>query len=129
MILTSKSILIIDDNAYVALDLAATVEIMGGTVIGPVAGVDEAFARIASASVDAAVLDADIAGAAAIVARLASQRIPFVVQAGSALGVGLRGLCDDKAVLFRPVDPSLVITLLAVEIAKAATPRADGPLS
>lgn len=127
-ILTSKSILIVDDNAYVATDLAATVEIMGGTVVGPVASVDDALAKLASTPVDAAILDADVAGAAALAARLTHQRVPFVVQAGTAIGVSLRGLCDKKAVLFRPVDASLVVSLLTVEMAKAANDPQKIPL-
>ncbi len=122
---TSKSILIIDDNAYVALDLAATVEIKGGTVVGPVATIDEALAHLAAIPVDAAILDADIDGAAVIAERLASQRIPFVIQSGAALGAGLHTLCDRTAVLFRPVDPTLVVSLLSIEIEKAASDRPE----
>ncbi len=101
------------------------VEAMGGTVVGPVASLDEALSSLNAAPVDAAIIDADVAGAAAIAARLAGQQIPFVVQAGTALGIGLRGLCDRKAVLFRPVDPSLVVTLLTVEMARARSPQTE----
>lgn len=121
----SKSILIIDDNAYVALDLADTVEIKGGNVVGPVATFDEAMAHLATIPVDAAILDADVPGAAAIAARLAAEQIPFVVQAGNAVGAGLRGLCDKATILVRPVDPTLVISLLSIEIDKAGTPQAE----
>ena len=80
---------------------------------------EDALLQLATGTVDAAIIDADVAGVSAIAARLASQRIPFVVQAGTSLNVGLRSLCDQFATLFRPVDPKLVVTLLAVEIEKA----------
>ena len=119
-ILRSKSILVVDENAYVALDLAAAVEAKGGTVLGPVGSVDEALSHLAANRVDAAILDGDLGGAAAIAARLSSQQIPFVVQGGTTLTVGLRGLCDRSAMLTRPVDSTLVVTLLAIELEKDA---------
>lgn len=125
--LRSKTILVIDRNAYVALDLASEIEQRGGQVAGPVVTADEALTHLAADPVDGAILDADIIGASAIAAILTHRRIPFVLQAGAALPAPLRRLCDPAAVLVRPVDSALVLSLLAAEVDKADEPSPPSP--
>jgi DNA-binding response OmpR family regulator len=53
-------ILVVEDDPLTALDLAATVRDTGGTVIGPVASVEEALEILDAIEVDAAILDVNL---------------------------------------------------------------------
>lgn len=46
LMLTDKPVLIVQDNIYLALDLAAVVEQLDGRVVGPAATIAEALALL-----------------------------------------------------------------------------------
>ena len=60
--LTDKPFLIIRDNIYLALDLAAAVEQLGGRVVGPAISVSEALTLLEEEQVAEALIDAELAG-------------------------------------------------------------------
>ena len=117
--LRSRTILIVEDNAYAALDLAAAVEEYGGIVAGPVATTDEALAIVAVSPVSAAIVDADVANIAMVAQMLEVSGVPLVVQAGSRLKPGIAQRVDQAAILYRPVDPRMVVSMLSIAIGKA----------
>lgn len=82
--LSGARILIVEDEYYLADDLAKTLEREGAKVIGPAASLEEADALIAASEVDCAILDINLRGEMAfpVADRLESEGIPFVVASG-----------------------------------------------
>ena len=132
----SKTILIADGSTYAALDLAAAVEASGGRVAGPVQTLAEALAIIGSRSIAGAIVDCELADAAALVLRLSDSGVPLIAQTSVPLPPELLELDGRLPVVMRPVNADTVVATLAVEIVKAeerdlglekvspATPRA-----
>jgi CheY-like chemotaxis protein len=112
--LAGRRVLIVEDEALVAMLVEDALLDAGAEVIGPVATVTEALALLDSAVPDAAVLDLNLAGETSTpVADVLAQRgIPFVV----ATGYGAEGLPAGHAsvpVLAKPYDPDELTTTLA----------------
>ena len=82
--LSALRILIVEDEYYVADDLARALQGLGATVLGPVATLEEAERMVAEGSFDCAVLDMNLRGEMAfpIADRLEAEGIPFVVASG-----------------------------------------------
>ena len=76
-----KLVLIVEDDAYIALDLAGAVEDAHGQVAGPVACVRDALDVLETTHVDAAILDAQLCDRDVTpLAMLLKQRgVPFVI--------------------------------------------------
>ena len=77
----SRRILIVEDDAAVALHLSALVREAGYAVLGPAASVEKALATIADNPVDAALLDVNLGGDERVFAAadvLSALRKPFV---------------------------------------------------
>ncbi len=79
-----RRILIVEDEYLVADYLALLLEDLGYEPVGPVPTVPEALAAVAREKLDAALLDANLAGktSAPIAAALAARGIPFIVVTG-----------------------------------------------
>ena len=82
--LDNLHILVVEDEAILAIDLSLTLEDEGATVSGPFMNLQDAMA--AEESVDAAVLDVDLRGMSVfpIADRLARDGKPFVFHTGRA---------------------------------------------
>jgi CheY-like chemotaxis protein len=82
--LRALRILIVEDEYYVADDLARALQGLGATVLGPVATLEEAERLVAEGRFDCAVLDMNLRGEMAfpIADRLEAEGIPFVVASG-----------------------------------------------
>ena len=107
-------ILVVEDEALVAMLVEDALEDAGFGVIGPVRSVAQALETLESESPDAAVLDLNLAGenSVAVADALVARRIPFVVATGygaAGLPPGHRGV----PVLPKPYDPADLTALLA----------------
>jgi CheY-like chemotaxis protein len=112
--LDQKSILIVEDNAFLAVDLAMAVEDLGGCVVGPVARVDEAMSlldvhQLAGAVLDSQLEDRDITP---VVTSLLRQGVPLVIHTGTGLPAALALSHPDLPVLIKPLKPAIVLELL-----------------
>ena len=89
-------VLIVEDEYFIADDLAQALEQQGVEVLGPEGDAGEALALIAREHVDRAVLDINLHGEMVFeVAReLRSRGIPFVFATGYAANVVPHGLAD-----------------------------------
>lgn len=124
VIFRSRTILIADGSTYAALDLAAAVEAHDGRVAGPVETLSEALDIIASSDVAGAIVDCELADATDLILRLSERGVPLVAQTSVPLPPRLEALDGRLSVLMRPVNPRIVIDMLAAQIAKAE-PRID----
>ena len=112
--LTGRRILVVEDEALVAMLVEDALLDAGATVMGPVATVAEALALLAKDPPDVAVLDLNLAGETStpVADALAARGIPFVV----ATGYGADGLPPGHAavpVLAKPYDPDDLTTALS----------------
>jgi len=111
--LTGRRILVVEDEALVAMLVEDALLDAGATVIGPAATVAEALALIEREVVGAAVLDLNLAGepSTPIADALTLRGVPFVV----ATGYGAEGLPEGHAevpVLAKPYDPDELTSML-----------------
>jgi CheY-like chemotaxis protein len=104
--LTGRRVLVVEDEALVAMLVEDALIEAGAIVIGPAATVSEALALLSHTTPDVAVLDLNLAGETStpVADALAAGGIPFVV----ATGYGADGLPAAHAtaiVLAKPYDP------------------------
>lgn len=112
--LEARRILVVEDEALVAMLVEDALLDAGALVIGPAATVAEALALLEHETPDAAVLDLNLAGETStpVADALAARRIPFVV----ATGYGADGLPPGHLkvpVLAKPYDPDDLTAALA----------------
>ena len=101
-------ILVVEDQILIAMDLQATLEEHGATVIGPFARLDVAMEAVSSRlELDAAILDVDLGDHAIfpLADRLWEQGVPFVFHTGHADLDSLRARYDDITVMLKPTLP------------------------
>ena len=77
-------ILVVEDEAVVAMSLEAMVEDFGYAVAGVAGGVERALALVQDAACDGAILDANLNGrwSTPVAAALRARGVPFVVVSG-----------------------------------------------
>jgi PAS domain S-box-containing protein len=107
-------ILVVEDEALIAMDMEAQLTAEGWDVIGPAGTVEEALALIAGTPVDAALVDANLRGrqVGEIAEALTVRGIPFAFATGygrSALPAGFR----EARLLAKPFAPSDLIATVA----------------
>lgn len=110
---TDSRVLVVEDEALVAMLVEDALLDAGFSVIGPAATVAEALDLLGQDKPDAAVLDLNLAGETSVpVADALAQRgIPFVV----ATGYGAAGLPPEHPaapVLAKPYDPTELVAVL-----------------
>jgi len=107
-------ILIAEDQAMVALDLAHVVEELGGRVVGPVASVAEAMKCIQEQPVAAAILDANLVDrdVTPLAIHLLDQGTPFVIYTGTGLPDELVKSYPAVPVVLKPTPAERVLRVL-----------------
>ncbi len=102
---TTRSVLVVEDQAIVACDLQRFLDSTGYRVIGPVGSPDEALSEIASGKLDGAVLDVKLTGDAApqVAAALKAAKVPHIFINGWAVGP-IPEQCRDRPLLNNPYD-------------------------
>ncbi len=94
--LTGKRILVVEDEAIVAMLIEDILADHGAAVVGPAARIERAMELAEGEAIDAAVLDVNLAGAttAPVAERLRARGIPFAFATGygaSGLPAGFEG--------------------------------------
>jgi two-component sensor histidine kinase len=79
-----KRVLVVDDEPLIAMDIVASLENQGYEIIGPAATLQKALSLVESNAVDAALLDANLAGEPVdrLAADLVRRKIPFAFVSG-----------------------------------------------
>lgn len=117
--LADKPVLIVQDNIYLALDLAAAVEQLEGRVVGPAGSVGEALTLLEKEQVAAALIDAELAGGIAPIVRAVTEmRLPYVIQASSNIPPEIMMIGPAAPVLIKPIQPIDVVSILAHQLLK-----------
>ncbi len=113
--LTGLRVLVVEDEALISLELAATVTELGGRVVGPAATVAEALRLVAKGRIDAAVLDLNLAGERSdpVARALREAGVPFVVSTGYGEDVELASPLGEARRLGKPIGSGLLAEALS----------------
>ena len=115
MPLDGRVVLVVEDEALIAMQLEFALLDAGATVIGPVAHLDEAHEALAEREVDLALLDVDLAGVDVfpVADRLRERAVPFAFHTGHAERRVLAQRYGDAPVCRKPTDVDEVVGVLA----------------
>jgi len=82
--LAGRRVLVVEDEYFIADDLARALEKLGAEVVGPVPSKDKALTLLGTGPLDAAVLDINLKGEAVfpVADALREQGVPFVFATG-----------------------------------------------
>jgi two-component sensor histidine kinase len=116
---TPRRVLVVEDSALIAMDLASIIAAAGHTVIGPASTVAEALALADDGLVDIALLDIDLHGemVTPVAERLADRGVPFAFSTGFEEGGSPLPVFTDAPVLRKPFDDQSVLSTLAALVA------------
>lgn len=83
--LAGVTVLIVEDNPFIAMDLAATARSGGASVLGPFANLANACAAIEEETPDLALLDVDLGGETSLPLAdiLTERQVPFLFHTGN----------------------------------------------
>ena len=117
--LAGLRVLIVEDEPFIALDLAFGVEEAGGVPLGPASSVAQALKLIENELPDAAIVDVDLPdGKIGPVLAVLRPRVPVVVHTGVGLPQALREAHPELQVCTKPTAPSELARRLSVEISR-----------
>ncbi len=121
-------ILIAEDEPFVALDLAATVQDAGGLVIGPAATVAEALALLDTQPVAAAILDVNLSDGdiGPVAERLIARGVPILFHTAVGLSDELRARFPNVVVFQKPSSPEDIVRDLAALVEPKPKVAIDG---
>ena len=117
--LAGTRILVVEDDAVQALDLAASLAEAGAAIIGPVASLSEASDLAAESICDAAILDLRLRdrNATALARQLLRQGVPFVVYTGYPDSAFFKSDWPGYELVTKPADLKHLMRRLAALIA------------
>jgi DNA-binding NtrC family response regulator len=112
--LKGRTILIVEDEPLIALDLAELVEDQGGRVVGPVPTVEEGLSLAGSSDAAGAILDANLEDrdVTQLALALIEKGTPFVIYTGTGLPKALERLHPDLPVVMKPTQTRAVLEAL-----------------
>lgn len=113
-------VLVVEDEAMVAMMIEDILVDLGCVVVGPVAGVSAALQLLEAEPVDAAVLDVNLSGEKVfpVADRLAAGGVPFLFSTGYGRA-GLEGRHLDRPVLQKPYEPGGLGTILSAVVGRS----------
>ena len=120
--LAGKTVLVVEDEILVALDIADMLTAAGAKIVGPCISLKQALDAAGSAAMDLAVLDIDLGGQEVFPAAklLEARRIPFVFYTGQPDREILRTEFARIPVCVKPIRPERLIATLVGLAALAA---------
>lgn len=114
--LEGSKVLLVEDEFFVAYDIAFSIEEAGGVVAGPVATVAMARTMLEdhAVKIDAAILDMNLRDGSAeeLVAELHRRAVPVVVNTGEPLPLAFQAELPDIPVFSKPTNPALLAQAL-----------------
>lgn len=111
-------ILVVEDEALTALDIADEIQAAGGRVVGPFASVALTLAALERAEVAAAILDANLIDrdVTPVAIVLIARHVPVAIHSGTGLPEELRRLFPDLPVILEPTASCDLIRTLEMQI-------------
>jgi DNA-binding NtrC family response regulator len=118
-VLNRSSVLVAEDEPFIALDLAFAIKDAGGEVIGPASSVKEALALLDVHPVVAAILDVNLVDGdiSTVVEYLMERSVPLILQSGVGLPPTLVARFPDLVVRIKPTVAARLVAELATLLA------------
>jgi DNA-binding NtrC family response regulator len=112
-----KQILVLEDDALLAMDMEDFLSDLGVNVVGPVSHIGAALEKINDTNLDGAVIDLNLRGELSlpVIEELKAANIPFVICSGYAEIPGVRAQLDGLTVVSKPCDFDNLSRVLANE--------------
>lgn len=122
-LLSGARVLVVEDDFFIAVELAATLSDAGAEVIGPSQTVAAALALAEDESLSAAILDIRLGDdtVAPVARRLAAHHVPFVFYTGQSRSDPLRAEWPDCAILSKPALPASIVKAVAALLDRRAS--------
>jgi DNA-binding NtrC family response regulator len=119
-VLNQASVLVAEDEPFIALNLALAIEDAGGVVAGPAGSVREAMALLESTPVSAAILDVNLADGdiSPVLEALVERGTPLIIHTSVALPEALAARAPGVVVRIKPCLAPLLVAQLAALIAE-----------
>jgi CheY-like chemotaxis protein len=116
--LEGRRVLIVEDEPFIAYDLADAIERVGGQVIGPAMTVRDALQLIAAGGVEAAILDVNLpdGDVGPVIAALAAEGILLLIHTGAGLTPELRDRYPQLQVFAKPTPPIVLAHVIAASL-------------
>jgi DNA-binding NtrC family response regulator len=113
--LAGTRVLLVEDEAIIALDLADTFESAGANVIGPAASVREALSLIDEETVDTALLDFNVADGeiTPVLDLLIARGVPVAIYTGRGIPAALCDRHPNLPVLRKPLSSARIVEEMA----------------
>ena len=114
--LNNISVLVAEDQPFIALDLALAVEDAGGRVVGPAARGEEALALLASGPVAGAILDVNLVDGecSPLIEALMGLRVPFIIHTAVDLPPALAARFSNLVVQIKPCPAANLVAQLEI---------------
>jgi DNA-binding response OmpR family regulator len=118
--LKGARVLIVEDEFFLADDLARGLRAAGGEPIGPVGTVEQAEELVAREQLDGAIVDLNLRGemASEFVERLAAAEVPCLIVSGYGEDAVPKSVSSVRR-LEKPASPGAILQCLAGELARA----------
>jgi len=115
--LEGARVLVVEDEYFIAADIARALDAAGGRAVGPAGSIEQARRLLKEQQVDAAILDLNLHGEMAypLVSELAQRGLPCVIMSGyspESLPESVRHVPS----LEKPVDYNRVVNSLAAQL-------------
>lgn len=113
--LAGRSIMLVEDEALVAMDVENALIDAKANVIGPISDIDASVAIARDAHIDAAILDINLNGRDVFPAAdlLQARGVPFIFQTGHGQEQDLQDRYPDVPVCQKPMDIQLLLRVLS----------------
>lgn len=113
-----KQILVLEDDALLAMDMEDFLSDLGVNVVGPVSHIGAALEKINTTNLDGAVIDLNLRGELSfpVIEELRAANIPFIICSGYAEIPGIRAQLDGLTIVSKPCDFDNLSDVLAKEL-------------
>jgi CheY-like chemotaxis protein len=120
-LLEGRRVLVVEDEPFIAFDIADAIENAGGQVVGPAASVAEALSLLEEEPVEAAILDVNLpdGDVGPVIASLFGRSAALVVHTGAGLVPDLAIRYPSLRVFMKPTPPPVLASALAASLASA----------
>ena len=121
--LLGKRVLVVEDEPFIAFDIADTIEKEGGHVVGPAMSIRAALHILSQEEVDGAILDVNLPDGdiGPVIAALQVRGIFCVIHTGAGLTPELQDMYPHLRVFLKPTPPSLLAHAVAEKLAAPST--------
>ena len=128
-LLKHVSVLVAEDQTFIALDLALAVEDAGGKVVGPAASCEAAMTLLSNGIVGAAILDVNLVDGdcSALVEVLVDLCVPFIIHTAVDLPPALATRFSGLVVQIKPCPPAILVARLESLLAGSKRARSLRP--